>query len=96
MVGAVKVRLPEASPIPPPPPPPPRRPGVLTAEAELSSSQLQDLADAVGDILKLAVPHQLKFTVKLELGGDATPDDKKVEAINSQLAKISDSLKLRE
>ncbi len=94
--GAVKVRLPEASPIPPPPPPLPRRPGVLTAEAELSLSQLQDLADAVGDILKSAVPHQLKFTVKLELGGDATPDNKKVEAINSQLAKISDSLKLRE
>ena len=46
------------------------RPGVLTAEAVLEANGIQDLADQVPQIAKAAVGNDLKFNVRVELGGN--------------------------
>ena len=42
-----------------------------------------------------AVGHQLRFNIQIELSGDNPPEPTVVEAINSLLANISESLKLQ-
>ena len=40
-----------------------------------------------------AVGSELKFNVRIELGGDAAPDPAVVEEINALLSEVSDDLK---
>jgi hypothetical protein len=80
---------------PPPPPPPPPTPGVLVAEAELQPNQIQDLAEQVADIKKAAIGLDLKFRIRIELGGVQSPSDEPVVQINQMLEEISDKLKLK-
>ena len=42
-----------------------------------------------------AVGTSLKFNVRIELGGDDSPDPATIEAINSLLSNVSEELKLR-
>src|SRR5262249_954575 len=54
----VRVRVPGKAPVEPPPLKPPelpKRPGVLVAEADLRPSQIQDLADQLGELTKAVV-----------------------------------------
>ena len=60
----------------------------VTAEATLEPNGDQDLAMA-------AVGHQLKFNIQIELSGDNPPEPSVVEAVNSLLANVSESLKLQ-
>src|SRR5205823_960861 len=53
---AVKLRRAENIPVPVSPPPVVPKPGTFTAEGELQSQELQELAEVVGDMLKAAVP----------------------------------------
>ena len=68
--------------------------GLLVAEAPLEANGIQDLADQIPDIAQAAVGNELKFNVRIELGGDTTPDPAVVEKINALLSEVSDDLKL--
>ena len=70
-------------------------PGVFWAEASLRPNQIQDLADHVADIAKAAVGLELKFNVRVELGGSSPPSDKVVEKISSLLGDVDKTLRLR-
>ncbi|MDI6709994.1 MAG: hypothetical protein QME76_04805 [Bacillota bacterium] len=93
LIGAqhVKVRVPDVA--PPPPPPPPPRPGIRVAEAVLQPGEIQDLAEAVGEMVKAAVGYDLVFRLRVELGGTDLPEEV-VEKINRMLAGVSENLKL--
>jgi Protein of unknown function (DUF499) len=93
--AAVKLQRPENVPIPVPPPPVVPKPGTFTAEGELQSQELQELAEVVGDMLKAAVPNTLKLNVRIELGGEPKPSEAKVKAINAILAKAKKGLELK-
>ena len=86
---SVKLRLP--SKLPPPPPPPP---GVRVAEAELQTAQVQDLAEVIGDLKQAAAGHELKFHVRIELGGDPPPSDEVIKKLNALLKDISKDIQL--
>ncbi len=88
---AVKIRVPKERP-PITPPPKPVHPGVKMAEAALTTAQLQDLADVVGDIVKASAGHELHFRLKMELAGD--PPEEVVVKLNELLKKLSDDLQL--
>ena len=75
-----------------PPPPPPI--GVVTAEAALEASGIQDLADHVDEIVMAAIGNNLRFSVRIELGGQNAPPANVVGEINALLAKVSDDLQL--
>jgi transcriptional regulator with XRE-family HTH domain len=93
--GNVKLRVPSEE-------PPPQvaerlvaKPGVLVAEADLRPNEIQDLADQVADIAKAAVGLDLKFRLRVELGGESRPSDEVVASINQLLREISNDIKLR-
>jgi len=72
------------------------QPNVLVAEAELRPNEIQDLADQLSDLRKLAGNAALRFRVRLELdGGGAPPSQNVVDKLNELLAKVSSSLSLR-
>ena len=78
------------------PPPPPQPSGRLTAESELTTAQIQDLADAVGELKKAAAGEDLHLTFRVEVGGDEDkPSEEVIRKINEILHVISDSLELR-
>lgn len=92
---AVKLRVPSAQ--PPKPPvvvPPVVKPGVLVAEAELRSVQIQDLAEAIGDLLSAVVGYDLKFRLAVELSGTDRPPADVVEKANRVLGEVSEKLRL--
>ena len=76
-----------------PPPPPPL--GLVTAEAALEASGIQDLADHVDEIVMAAIGNDIRFSVRIELGGENAPPPSVVDELNVLLAKISDDLQLR-
>lgn len=78
----------------PEPPKVVHRPGVLVAEATLQPNGIQDLADVIPDLIKAAVGHELKFGVRIELGGETPPSQEVAEAVNGVLAEVSTDLKL--
>jgi hypothetical protein len=88
--GAVRLKITAISPGLPPilPPVVPVTPGTLRGEAELKHAQIQDLADEIGEIAKLAVGHHLKFFVRLELAGGKKSPAEAATKINELLEKI--------
>ena len=71
-----------------------KRLGTLTAEVTLEAHGIQDLADQIPGITGAAVGNELKFSIRIEFGGDDVPDPAVVEAINSLLSAVSEDLKL--
>lgn len=69
--------------------------GVRVAEAELQSSQIQDLADSIGDIQKAAAGHGIKFMIRIEVGGDKPVTDSVVRDIDKTLKGVSKDLALK-
>jgi Protein of unknown function (DUF499) len=78
------------------PSPSPARPGVLTADAALSSNELQDLIDALPDILKAAanINASATFRLRVELTPASQPSPDEVESLNKLLQETSPKLKL--
>ena len=72
----------------------PKPRGLLMAEDVLEANGIQDLADQIPDITKAAVGNTLKFNIRIEFGGETTPDPEAVKKINELLAEVSDKLKL--
>ena len=75
-------------------PPVPKPRGLLTAEDVLEANGIQDLADQIPDIAKAAVGHALNFNIRIEFGGETTPDSAAVKKINELLSEVSDKLRL--
>jgi hypothetical protein len=69
--------------------------GVRVAQAELRPNQLQDLADQVGELTRAAVGFELRFCVRVELGGKMPPPAELVEKVNKLLAEVAEELRLR-
>lgn len=74
--------------------PKPRPEGALMAEAALLANEIQDLAEQIPEILTATVGRELKFRLRVELGGEPPPDSGAVERINELLAQVSEELKL--
>ena len=74
---------------------PEAKPGVRVAEAELQSSQIQDLADSIGDIQKAAAGHGIKFRMRIEVGGEKLPTESVVREVNKRLGEVSKDLMLK-
>ena len=89
----VKVRV--AKETPPPQSPPPLRPGVRVSEAELKPHEIQDLADVMGELGKTTAGYDMKFYMKLELGGTTPPPDEIVDKVNELLKDVSTGLHLK-
>ncbi len=87
----IKIRVPKFAPPPPLPPPLPSS-DVYVAEADLQPSQIQDLAEVMGDLLSAAAGNDLKFHVRIELNGK-TPEKVRSE-INKLLGEIVKGLNL--
>lgn len=68
--------------------------GVKSASAELRGNELQDLAEIVGEIAKAAAGHDLKYVVRIELGGEKPAPEHVVNEVNKTLTKASAKLKL--
>ena len=75
-----------------PPQPPPT--GVLTAEATLEANGIQDLAEHIHEITLAAVGNNLRFNLRIELGGEIPPDPDVVSGINALLSEVSKDLLL--
>lgn len=67
----------------------------LFAEAELRGDQIQDLADQLADISKVAKGVDLRFTLRIAFGGDKPPPDAVVVKIEELLIGITPELKFR-
>jgi len=83
----VRLRLKSGVEIPPPPPPPPA--GQLSAEADLTAAQIQDLADVIGDIASVAVGHRWALRAHFERGDETRPPDDVVEKVAKLLRGVS-------
>jgi hypothetical protein len=92
--GKVKLRVRRAG-APTPLPKPAPKPGVRVAEAELTAGQVQDLADAVGDLTSAAAGHGVSFRLQITLGQDKPAPDEIVEKANGVLKKVSEKLMFR-
>ena len=72
----------------------PKPPGLLVATADLEAHGIQDLADQIPGITDAAIGEDLKFNIRVELGGETPPDPEAVEKINRLLAEVSEDMKL--
>ena len=72
----------------------PKPRGLLMAEDVLEANSIQDLAEQIPELTKAAVGTPLKFNIRIEFGGETTPDPEAVEKINELLAEVSDKLRL--
>ena len=72
----------------------PKPRGLLMAEDVLEANGIQDLAEQIPELTKAAVGTSLKFNIRIEFGGETTPNPEAVEKINELLAEVSDKLKL--
>ncbi|RIK82262.1 hypothetical protein DCC62_00525 [candidate division KSB1 bacterium] len=91
---SVKLRLPSEQEIRHVPPQYVPKPGILIAESDLRPNEIQDLADQIAEITKAAVGLDLKFHLRIELGGASRLPDEVVSKINRVLNEISEDLRL--
>jgi hypothetical protein len=54
------------------------------------------LAEVISDVVKAAAGHDLRFKVRVELGGESPPPDSVVRQVDKSLKSVSDKLKLGE
>lgn len=91
----VKLKLPSQAPPGEGYTPPPPKAGTRVAQVELDTNQLQDLADVIGDLKKAAAGHDLRFILRIEVGGtDAAAPESVVDKLNELLKTVSDQMKL--
>lgn len=77
------------------PTPPPPKPGVLRASARLTTDQVQDLADQIGELKKAAAGAGLDITVTIEVGAEAPASSDCQSRINGLLAVVTEGFELR-
>ena len=87
----IKVKIPTTPPPTPLPPPPPS--GVLVAEADLEPSQIQDLADMMGELVEKTVGHKMKIHLRIEV--DQKISKENLEKVQQILKDIDEDMDLR-
>lgn len=92
--SAVNVKLKKASDTPIPLKPDDNKPGIYRTTAQLKPSQIQDLADVMGDIVKAAAGQELKFTLTVELGGGEPVPEEVRDRLNEILGSVDSTMKL--
>jgi hypothetical protein len=88
----IKLRVPVNAPTPPLPPPPTPE-GVLIAEADLRPNEIQNLADALGDLGNAAEGHDIKYHVRIDISGK--PPLLVVTKLNGILEKLKKGFKFQ-
>jgi hypothetical protein len=83
----VRLRVPAEAPLAPPPG---RRPAV---EAELEPPELQDLVDALPEVIKAGAGLDLRFVLRVEIGADTTLTAEQVARLNEVLQRASSKLR---
>lgn len=86
--GAGNIRLQVPKGVIPPLPPEPK-----CAEAELEPSELQDVVDGLGDVLKAGAGLNLRFVLRLEVGDGVQTKAEQIAKLNEILAKICNKLR---
>jgi hypothetical protein len=71
-----------------------KRPGVVVAEANLKPAQVQDLADQVGELARVAVGHEVRLRLRIEVGGGKPVPPELVAKLNEILGEVSKDLLL--
>lgn len=69
--------------------------GTLFTEADLQPNEIQDLADQIGEIKKIAVGLDVRFHLRIELSSDSKPNADTIAQINEILREVSDKLMLK-
>ncbi len=72
-----------------------QRPGVVVAEAALTTAQVQDLADQVGELVRAAVGHDVKLHFRIEVGGAKPIPADVLMRLNEILKEIAKDLRLQ-
>jgi hypothetical protein len=90
----IKLQMPQEMPMPPAPPLP-VEPGALAAEGDLQPSQIQDLAEMMGELLKAAEGNELRFRLRIELEGKEAASQQVIDRINKILGDISSLIILK-
>jgi hypothetical protein len=88
----IKVQIPKEPVSPPPPATLPS--GTLLAEGDLQPGQIQDLADSMGELLKAAEGNDLRFRLRIELGGIDVLPQQVIDQVNKILRDISSEIQL--
>ena len=68
--------------------------GVNRVELLRNTTEQDDIWYVVADIAKAAAGHELRFHLRVELGGDKPAPKEVVDAVNEALAKVLPALKL--
>jgi len=72
------------------------KPNVLVAILEFEPSKLQDLVDAIPQLLALKANLSLRFQVRIEVGdGKEQPPPGLMTMVNKLLSEVKNSLELR-
>jgi len=77
------------------PPPPTSNRSSYSTRAQISTVELQDLADAVDELTQASIGSDLSFELRIELSGDELPSEDVVERLNKILQQISERLRLK-
>jgi len=67
---------------------------VLAAEADLKVALVQDLAEQVGELARLAVGYDVRMRFRIEVGGAKPVPADLVEKLNQVLAEVAKDLRL--
>jgi len=96
--SSLRLRVTTGGPVPPEPTPPTTpspRPGTWSGEARLQPSQIQDLADVMGELLRARRDCELSFSVRLELTGKETPSEEVISEVNRVLKNVNHEFQVR-
>ena len=85
---SVKLRIPTHIPVPPP------DNRARIARAELRANEIQDLAEVVPELTRIAAGQGLRFRIEIQIGGEKSPPVALVEEMNATLAGVSEKLRM--
>jgi hypothetical protein len=63
------------------------------AEANMQPSQIQDLAEIMGQIISIVGEHEIKFILKIE--ADKNIPEESLSKLNELLAEVNNLIKLK-
>lgn len=73
----------------------PKPKGAYTSSAALEPAALQDLVEALPDIVNAAAGISLRFQLQISLGGGESLASSKVEEINTLLGSVNPELRVK-
>ncbi len=71
-----------------------KKPGVVVADADLTPAQIQDLADQVGELARVAVGYEVRMHFRIEVGGAKQLPPELLARLNGLLGEVAEDLRL--